>query len=98
MRRKSTIVPLHKNNSDIQGGSNYCEIKLIYHTIKFWKKEIEHTCEGKIKNQSHAKDIEDRCYSFLHQLIERFQERTRNLFIVFINLEKTYDRVLREVL
>ena len=34
----------------------------------------------------------------LRQLIERLRERKRNLHVVFINLEKTYDKVPREVL
>ena len=34
----------------------------------------------------------------LRQLIERFRESKRNLHIVFIDLEKTYDKVTREVL
>jgi len=34
----------------------------------------------------------------LRQLIERFRERKRNLHMVFIDLEKAYDKVLRELL
>ena len=34
----------------------------------------------------------------LLQLIERFQERKRNLHIVFIDLEKAYDKMPKEIL
>ena len=34
----------------------------------------------------------------LRQLIQRFRERGRNLHMIFIDLEKAYDKVLREVL
>ena len=34
----------------------------------------------------------------LRQLIERFRERKINLHMVFIDLEKVYDKVSREVL
>ena len=34
----------------------------------------------------------------LRQLIERFRDWKRNLHMVFIDLKKTYDKVLKEVL
>jgi len=34
----------------------------------------------------------------LRQLIHRFRERRRNLHVIFIDLEKVYDKVPREVL
>ena len=32
--RKSTLIPLYKNNGDIQSCSSYREIKLMCHTMK----------------------------------------------------------------
>ena len=40
--RKSTLMPLYKNKSGIQDYSNYKKIKLMSHTMKLWKKFIEH--------------------------------------------------------
>ena len=43
-------------------------------------------------------DRRQRLIHLLHQLKERFRERKRNLHMVFVDLEKAYDKVLREVL
>jgi len=40
--RKSTLVPLYKNKSDIQSCSNYRRIKFMCHTMKLWERVIEH--------------------------------------------------------
>ena len=47
--RKSTIVPLYKNKSDIQSCSNYHGIKLMCHTMKLWEKFIEHKLRQNVK-------------------------------------------------
>jgi hypothetical protein len=35
---------------------------------------------------------------YVRQLIEKYKEKKKKLFMVFINLEKMYDRVPREIL
>ena len=40
--RKSTLVPLYKNEDDIQDCSNYKGIKLVSHTMKLWERVIEY--------------------------------------------------------
>ena len=41
--RNSTLVPLYKNNGDIQSCSNYHRIKLMCDTMKVWERVIEHS-------------------------------------------------------
>ena len=43
-------------------------------------------------------DRRQRLFILLRQLIERFRERKINLHMAFIDLEKSYDKVPREVL
>lgn len=35
---------------------------------------------------------------YIKQLMEKFRDRKKDLHVIFIDLEKTYDMVLREVL
>jgi hypothetical protein len=44
--RRSILVPIFKNNGDVQSCTNYREIKLMSHTIKLWEKIIEHRLRG----------------------------------------------------
>jgi len=71
--------------------------------MKLWERVIEHRLRQNVK-------ISDNQFGFilwrstteaihlLRQLIKRFRERKKNLHMVFIDLEKTYDKVPREVL
>jgi len=101
--RKSILVPLYKNKGDIQSCSNYREIKLMCHTMKFWERIIKHRLRQNViisENQFGFMPgrLMTKAIHLLRQLIERFQERKRNLHIVFIDLEKYNDKVSRKVL
>ena len=39
---RSILVPIYKNNGDIQSYTNYQGIKLMSHTMKLWERVIEH--------------------------------------------------------
>jgi len=39
--RASTVIPLFKNNGDIQVCNNFRSIKLLSHNMKLWKRVIE---------------------------------------------------------
>ena len=101
--RISTLVPLYKNKGDIQICANYRGIKLMSHTMKLWKKVIEKRLRKEttvIENQFGfmlgRSTIE--AIHFLRQLIEKYREQKQDLHMVFIDLEKTYDRVPREII
>ena len=73
------------------------------HTMKLWERVIEHMLRQNViisENQfgfMSGRSTTDAIH-LLHQLIERFRERKRNLHMVFIDLKKAYDKVPREVL
>ena len=91
--RRSILVPIYKNKGDIQSCNNHRGIKLISHTMKLWKMVIEH-------HLRRITSVKEKQFVFMPSrstmkaiyLLKRLVEKYR------VDLEKTYDRVSRDII
>lgn len=101
--RNSIIISIYKGKGDIQNCTNYRGIKLLPHTMKVWERIIER----RLREET---TIGEEQFGFmpgrgttepmfaLRQLMEKHREKQRSLHIVFVDLDKAYDRIPRQEL
>ena len=101
--RRSVLIPIYKNKGDAQCCGNYRGIKLMSHTMKVWEKIIETRLRDRVEISKHqygfmpGKGTTDAMFA-LRKLMEKYRKGQKELHCVFVDLEKAYDRVLREEL
>ena len=101
--RKSIVVPFYKNKGDIQSCNNYRGIKLMSHTLKLWERVMERRLRSATSvsvNQfgfMPGRSTTEAIY-LLRQLMEKYREVKKDLYITFIDLEKAYDRIPRTLI
>jgi phosphoheptose isomerase len=100
--RRNILVPIFKNKGDIQS-CNYKEIKLMSHTMKLWERVIEHRLRKLTtvsKNQfgfMPGRSTMDAIF-LIRKLMKRHHEQKKDLHMIFIDLEKAYDKILRNIM
>jgi uncharacterized protein YdiU (UPF0061 family) len=103
VEKKYILVPIFKNKVDIQSYTNYRGIKLMNHTMKLWKRVIEHRLRKlTIVSKNQFGFMNERstmeAIFLIRQLMERHQEQKNDLHMIFIDLEKVYDKIPRNVM
>ena len=101
--KRSVVVNIFKGKGDAQERGNYRGIKLLDQVMKL----MERVVAGLIRDMV---DIDESQFGFtpgrgtadavfiLRQLLEKYTARKRELILVFVDLEKAFDRVPRDVL
>ena len=101
--RRSILVPIFKNKGDVQNCTNYRGIKLMSHTMKLWERVIEHRLRRTTtvsKNQfgfMPGRSTMEAIF-LIRQLMERHREQKKDVHMIFIDLEKAYDKIPRNVM
>ena len=100
---KSWMVSIYKGKEDALDCNSYRGIKLLEHAMKVFERIIEARLRKKV-------EIDDMQFGFregksttdaifiVRQLQEKYLEKKRELWMAFIDLEKAFDRVPREVI
>lgn len=103
--RDSYLLPFYKNKGDSRNCNNYRGIKLLSHTMKIWERVINNRVLTLVLSQIHTNQCgfmpgrsTTDAIQALRILVEKHRDAKRDLHVVFIDLEKAFDRVPRDLI
>ena len=100
--RKNDVIPIFKGKGDVRSCGNYRSIKLLEHGMKVIERikrrlrkvvKLDEMQMGFMPGRGTADAI-----FIMRQLLEKYEMVGRDLYVVFVDLEKAFDRVPREVI
>ena len=100
---KSWMISIYKGKGDAMECGSYRGIKLLEHAMKVFERVIEARVRDRVKIDnmqfgfSPGKGTTDAIF-IVRQLQEKYLAKKKDLWMAFIDLEKAFDRVPREVL
>ena len=101
--RNSDSIPIFKGKGDVRSCGSYRSIKLLEHGMKIVERIFERRLMKVVKLDEMqngfmpGRGTIDVIF-IVRQLMEKYETAGRNLFMVFVDLEKAIDRVPREVI
>ena len=100
--KKSVLIPVYKGKGDPLECGSYRGIKLLEHAMKV----IERVLAKRVREQINVDNMQfgftpgkgttDAIF-IIRQIQEKFQQKRKDLYFAFVDLEKAFDRVPREV-
>ena len=101
--KKSWLVTVYKGKGDALECGSYRGIKLLDHVMKVFERVIDKKIRSIVKLDdmqfgfTPGKSTTDAIF-IVRQIQEKFISKKKDLWMAFVDLEKAFDRVPREVL
>ena len=99
----SFTVPIYKGKGDALSCGKYRGVRLLEHGMKLWEKILEERLRRIVNIDEcqfgfqEGKSTTDAIF-IVRQIQEKYAEKKKELYHVFVDLEKAFDRVPRELI